>query len=941
MLWFVLLLGLASSSQAQAPTPQEKVIEISSWRDCGFISRFSPNLIPPNCLQSVNNVLFDADWSMSRRNGYTVYNSTPCTNQPIKGMWPFYADTGAKYLISFSSGQMFYSAGDGGCTSIPGLAGLSTADEMSCVQSLGYLWCTNGVDPVFKTNVISTAVVSNAPRGTLISAFRNRILISGVVGSQTELYLSGELNGDDWALNLYPNLSTSPAIIDISGVNDGDSVNCLLGQFQNQFLIGRNSDMYALSGYSNQDFALRKISQEIGCIEPKSVQEVNNVLYWLSRRGVESYTGTQITPASYPIEPTINQIISATANNRTFTVKSYQDWAAGNECAAGNGSCLSVNRVPGNLTTSLWTQQTDTQAEWEAGTVDSQLTTTSNPNSVQFSTISTLITNGNFDTYDITNWTCQSTTCGPTNTGCGYNPTDYYESGHLFRAGGYALANINGASQPNDVQILRASDNAVLATPVVCTIGDPGCAGGTIDLVALGLSTQTLRIRFGGHGNCTAVYLLSSPFVGVSSISYVGYRFVDDSPEHMNIGWSGLQQVRVNSYFDSSQSSATATYFSPLYDTGFSTPIGGNFLATISTPTGTNITFAARGCTDALTCKDWTPININDQIPFNDEFWQIMSTFTTQVSTKTPVLSLEYLKATTTGYYISECVQPSTITTWGSFRVDAVENGGSFDFWLSTGNTCNDAINPNATWYPQTENAAITISTSVAYTAARVKINLTSAEQTPKVQDMTWIWRIGTSRPPVASSTYKDRYYLFYTTSTSNTAYNDHVVIYDYNNKWTLFDDINAYSSALYLNKLYTGDSKNSGVIYIQDNGYSDAGGSFNMSFKTPDLDGGAPQEPKSFSRAYLLMSAPNGNASNTNLACNYSLNGSTVTYSLGNVQLSESGEGTGYFVAKLPFPLNQPTLGNWISLSCSYNGSSGPLNIYGLKIVYKPSMWN
>ena len=185
-----------------------------------------------------------------------------------------------------------------------------------------------------------------------------------------------------------------------------------------------------------------------------------------------------------------------------------------------------------------------------------------------------------------------------------------------------------------------------------------------------------------------------------------------------------------------------------------------------------------------------------------------------------------------------------------------------------------------------------------------------------------------------------DRYYLFYTTNTVGSPVNDHAVVYDYNKKWGLFDDIPAYSATLYLNQLYLGDSGATGTIYQMDSGYDDSGTPFTMEFKTPDLDMGNSAEIKQFDRVYLQISAPNSNPANTSISCTYTLDGSTIPYSLGTVALSEATEQYGYFNAKLPFPSGQAGRGHWISLDCSYSGANGPVNVYGLKVVYKPLNW-
>ncbi len=359
-----LLLTLFSrvpSSFSQTPGPNDQVWSMPNPKDCGLITRLAGNQIgqiSQGCLQSVDNLYYDNDWAMKRRQGISVYNPIAINNGAgigtVKGLWPFFGTDSTNYLVAFSSGQMWYSNGNGAWTAIPGTNNLTASAEMQCAQAFGSLWCTDGSDPVFFWNGTSTGTVSSAPQGTLISVFENRLWIAGVQGNFTQLYGSGFLNGQDWSLNLYPSLSTTSLIIDIGGANDGQKITCLMGEFQGKFLVGRTYDTYALAGSSNRDWTLYKFSDQIGCIEPKSIQEVNNALYWLSKRGVEQLTGTQINPVSYYIRPDVDVIISAAGNGVSKVLTSQADWQTGNLTASGPGAPISATISPGDIVVSTW-----------------------------------------------------------------------------------------------------------------------------------------------------------------------------------------------------------------------------------------------------------------------------------------------------------------------------------------------------------------------------------------------------------------------------------------------------------------------------------------------------------------------------------------------------------------------------------------------------------
>jgi hypothetical protein len=939
VLSLLLLSGIAS---AQTPSKTEQVIDISGpqslVKDCGFISRFPGDQMPSNCLQQSTNLLSDRTGVMTRRNGYSQYNLTPCTgSMPIRGLWPFFSTDGSQYLVAFSSASVYYSRGDGTCNAITGLnGGLSMIASMECVQSMGQLWCTDGVDPVFETNVVSTNVVSQAPLGTHIGAFRNRILISGVSGNLTQVYGSGELNGTDFTIPPIQ-YSTSAFIINVSGTNDGLAVTCLMGEFQNQYLIGRKYDMYGLAGYDNRDFTLRKISGQVGCIEPRSAQEVNNVFYWLSNRGIEGLTGTQITRVSYPIDPTIGLIIAASGNTRSQTITTQGDWQSGNLTASGNNAPVSATISPGDVVPSTFGVVDQSSSSFALGTFTTALTTGPYLNSVVLSSISVPIYNGNFATGDLTYWTCSQVT----NPGYLSNYCEYISSPNRAYIG---IDNISGDNSTGANAYIDIMDGTASVYRLSYTPASVAPSSQTINLASLGFSTRTLSIKYtvqlsGSQGESGYTAIQSTTFTAVSSITVSGLQ--DFSSKNMH--WS-IYTNQIDRYFSLYQSSVTpAVYTSRIFDTGFSTNVGGDFYSNVSSGSGTGLVFQIRASTSPNNDKwgPWVASSTSTPIPLISRYWQYQSTFTTSVGTSTPYMNAVGLQSATTGYYISPCITVSTPTTWGNFTADAVTNGGSLTFWLSTGATCAISTALNANWTQQVPNAQIVVTTGTATIAARILFNMDVGTETPTVNDISFNWNQGAARPPTSSMKWDDRYVLFYTTSTALNAVNDHAVIYDQNQHWQLWDDVFAGSSALYLNQPYIGDSRSTGLIYQLDSGQNDNGSAFTTTFQTADLDGGDPNMLKTFSRVYMLMSSPSGNNSAAGLTCQYSIDGSTLTYPMGSVTLSESAEQNGYFVAKFPVPSTQASTGHWFNLLCSFTGSVGPVSIHRIRIVYTPLTWD
>jgi hypothetical protein len=960
-LLFVLSLSLlALRAAAQTPSKTEQVIDAKDLQNCGLITRFPGDIINSNCFQQETNMLSDRTGVPTRRNGYSAYNGTACPgSQPIRGMWPFFAQSGIQYLIMYSSNSLFYSPGDGTCNYITQMEGqLSGTATMECTQLNGYLWCTDGIDPVFGTNVISTQAAAlngtAAPTGYHIGTFRNRLLISGIPGvgsngSASEVYLSGELNPLDYNIPAIQ-LTTSPAIISINGINDGIIVNCLMGEFQNQFLIGRNYDLWGLSGYDLSNFTLRKISSQVGCLEPRSIQEVTNVLYWLSYRGIEGYSGTQINRVSYPIDSQILPIIASAGNTETYSLASESEWQLGNLIASGPGAALSATIDPGSVVPSSWSFIEPAYDTFTVVTSTFHVSTSAYVGSVILSIDTGTIPGANTlptGSPGSGNWFFTSgSVVAVTPAACGAGSPSLY-SLEISLPG-------SCASQSNTTQESVGIFNANTSFFIV----DQTKTGPFTD----GCSTYNEPIPYQYSNNSSnqweAQFEASGQGIGGGALSPIipGNTLGDNIVYTVNYADSGGQCLVQFNIWQQPYYYLSGSYKSEIFNTEFSTPTWSPFEASVSSGQSvSSVTFTSQvSSTMAGPFDTAQNITLGSKIQSAQKQYIIYTaSFTVNYSSvsfaNVPQVNATSLSAESTGYYITPCVEVSSPSSYGNFLVDAETDGGQFTFWTSTGATCSAATNPNTTWTPQIPNSVITASTSTTYIASRVLFYVDVATEVPTLNSITFTWNNGAKRPPTASARWDDRYLLFFTTNTASNAVNDHVFIYDQNQKWQLWDDEYAASATLFQNTLYTGDSNATGIVYQQDVGSTDGinQNPFTMTFQTADFDGGDPNMNKQFSRAYFLLGAPSNSNGNAALNCNYAIDGSSLTFSLGSVSLSEAPYTNGYWVAKMAFPTpaglptDQPVTGHWLNLTCGYTGTVGPIVVHRIRVVWNPLSWD
>jgi len=898
----------------------------------GLHTRFSPNVIPETALTEALNIVIDEDVDgvVVRRNGRSRCNATAIEDaQTIRGQWRLNASDGTNYHVSFSSASFWEHSGDCVWTQIDGLNGYATDLDFDCAQGLGRLWCTN-TDVVISWDGTTTALITTAPDGSLIDVFRNRLLISNVSGSQSQIHLSGDLDGEDWTLPTIE-LSTSPADIPIGGVNDGDNVTCLMGTYGDKYLIGKENALFSLYGFSNDDFTLREISREVGCLEDRSVQEKNNRLYWLSKRGVERLSGNIIERVSDPVRDLVDIIIATAGNPREIIDTTQADFEAGeaNPNAAGPGAPMSTTISPGNVVPTTFTVTDDTLSDFNTGTITTFLEVKS-AGTVEFSTLSLSIeANGDFDD-DLDGWTCVlfgAPTCSAVTAASGMGPTQMARMDLGSPAiQGNKSKTVSLIDSDDSVLYTQALSLSISVTTVTITA--------VIDFIVP--SSGVLRIQFLNTSEGISTTLTSSTFAVFDSVSFIYQSSDDPNPLRLDVD---LIQSEAGRHFDVSQSSQIGTFTSAIFDTGFSTPTGGVFSATFTSVAGeAEVFFDIRSSTSANDDL-WTDFRATSDtltIGATQQYWQYRARFHTIITTKTAVIDTVNLVASTTGQFISQGLEPGVFASWGRFSCNLDDAGNTFLLYVSTGDSEQTVTRTTATWNLQTNNAVIAIDTA-PFIAYRVDYDFAVfvASRPMIFRDCTVRFSSSTERPPVASAVYKDRYYLSYTSSTLADAFNDHQLVLDRNDKWTLFDNTNCYSLVLYERNLYCGSSENDGFVYQQDVGDDDDGSIYVSRIRTKAFDMGYPQYRKHFEAAYFDLKFGADQESTGSMSARFVVDRGTFTHSLGSIT---TGDDTNHILdVDVPFTFTGTTEARYIQLELETSGKRLPWRLYGGRLYWRP----
>lgn len=895
----------------------------------GLVTYYSGNRLKDEESQVATNVYFDRDSGVVKRNGQVLFsNISGCTSQ-IRSMGEYDNPNGTHYLFAVCGNQTYESTG-GGFTAIG--AHISSTANVYMRPGLGYEWFSDGIDYLWYTDGVNVSSYTSAPLAKLEGIFQDRVVLGNVSGGASTLYLSGYNNGGDYTLPAVI-VDTSAVIFGLNGLNDGRNVTCISDGYRDVLILWNKDEMYGLYGSGYSTFILRKLA-DIGCDEQETVQEFDGRLKWLSSYGVYEYDGANLRRISDPIKDQVQNIIVTEPGSLSLTMDQYSDWQAGNLCASGSKACMNDILSTDNVVPSTWSVTDNfsngTFVNASSTTVPGEIT----PNGA-------FAGSGFENNFEIGALGGSTAWLNPGGVGSG-NPWlafpnnswgNFGTSCALSEFGVRFAVDANCTSSIKiTVNILDGTTSSIIASKTISGGTAGACSANFIDTSALGNSTFKIQV-IGPKGGSSDI-LLSQSFPRVNEVEFTT-ALTNTPVGGCNPGTSGNMEV-VD--FPEPLYIASSTYTSPWFDTTFSTPTPGPFAFTDYIPSdgsGT-INFAIRQANNlGGPYGPWVAITSGSIPSISNEFLQYESSFTTIHSNESPPsISNVSLSAETTGYFIANCFPTSPNAAWGLIQSNNVPGNGSLTYSVQGGASCGAATNPSGSWTSQTLNQNIGISTA-AYLGVRVLFNdpyFTPGDQ-PTLEDITVNWQSAAGRPRSASQVFDNRYWLAYSTSTSGTAYNNNVLIYDSLGHWSKFTGINAASLTTYNRQLYAGSSLGDGNVVIENQGNTDLGLPILFDYRSPDYEISAFMPVDLYDLNLEFAAVPAGYSPNVQIQ--YYVDNSALGYSLGTVPLIVGTKGLIYSTQRIADngnPLRGHTFGFEVT-----DDTTTPLTLYGAMIRFTP----
>lgn len=938
----------------------------------GMWSNVSSNKIPANAAAYIQNFYTDEQPIAEERLGTIKKEDTVLGGgKAVTGLWRFVDSNANEWLIAFSS-RTFYKSKTG--TAFTSMGVIQTVDTVpEAIDHLGKIWLTNQTDDVWWFDGSSTGAVSSAPKGRHIEKWRNRIVLANVTGSKSTVRISADGDGESWTLGGNP---TDPFSIEIGGANDGDGINCLFGSYGDTFIVGRKRDLWAVDGFDQADITVRQISDEVGCLEDRTMRESDGNLFWMSNRGVERMAGRQIERISEPVSDLADILVANATEERSELYTSQGDWEAGTQDPSGWGDTTTFAGDLSNKTTSF---TTTSQADFLGGT----FTASGFIHTYAFVDTQVALPAGRIETF----FPDPFSTFRAGTTGLNPNAGDkvslwWNKDGDSSVSGGVLTVGdsvgTNYRVTPNAASVLSRGTTFYVEVSAL-----PSCVEGGKQLYSAFVISPYDPSTGGPNGsnttgNCYYLFrangdgTFNGPYDGTAGASSDGCPTLAGSPVS-DIGMPMTFSVWTSTYAHNWSVNGNTTdgsgggagwsnfgndywYMRPsvvgdsgctvtgsmqvslvgiapqvfswnkTYDTAISSPTFDALdISTADVSAGITYTVASATATDG-TFGSETSVADGGSVSTHDRVLRLTANFDhVDYDSTASSLNDATVGAYSTGTWTSSLINVGDdISSWSIVEITEIDVDGRITYQF--GSTSTADVDSIVNW-ETIEHAEIPSIDVNPYAAFRSSFVPTASSEALRLQSLKINWNEGDFQP-LASWVFDRRYMMSFSTVSS---FNDKMLVWQKTNSWTLLDGINAASWATWRDQLYFGNSNDTGYVYQFGTGTSDDGADIESIIRFRSESFNSTFRDKEFKNLYVAYGGNTGFFGNFSMS--YVLNQDGNSYALGSTNMNTAN---GQVSAKFPFPLSNSVRGREIQHVLNKNGTGDRLKLYDLTTIYE-----
>jgi len=896
----------------------------------GLNSAYSSLNIAENEVQEALNVWFDEDSSVVKRNGFTVYGSS--TSDRYTNGWSYTDSSNNNWIITLSSNCIRASKGDGVFTVIVATVPAPVVSLVDAVSAFGNIYFVDSSQGVYYWDGTNTTYIGGSPKGSLICEFQGRLWVAGEAHpNQNRLSASEHLDPTNWTSG---SLATDPITFIVGLTDKSDGITKLYSGLNDAIYIFKRNSIHALYGFSQDDFQVRVLTSEAGCIQGNTVQPFAGGILFLSKRGFEIFDGVSPRIISKKINNQITTTLNSSFSQKSWTQDSGDDWNQGSISPPGT---LSTTTVPGDIITVsslpvVIIATNTTTADFSASSYYSYVAFDNDELKLDYAAASsrqTACCNTNLNNYSCTgNYLAQQFVA---------------DEDYLLTQVSVYCADISWTGNWN-VKILSDSSNTPGSelgrgtfsfcndgsaagdyTPTNITVSSVAVTNGSkywVQLIPAAGTSCNASNRVVWYKTNTAA-TATFPRYNVDSTVYTDHWF--------NTGLSGKTRETYGSFQSLIADSTTATkgwQFS--YDVF-------NANAVLN---GGTLTYYTATCNSKVDCESggtvWTQVIPGSSInsyPYRYIGYKVILTGPGTLAT--PIVYDTHISVGNRKRSPMLFTSPihntgSSINSFGSLVTLEDLNDGFIYYNVCTSSSSDMITSICAI---QSGNSQI-LAPINAYVQVTSSFNVTVGTQNPTIHSYSVEWNEGNRGNSPTSAIYKDKYWVSLTTNSLNSG-NDCTFVMSYNlNRDGLIwskHDINAGAYIVYKDELYHADSNSTGNVYKDYQGFNDNGAAINGYFITKDYALDSILSEKWFDGLYLISDA----LGNYNLNTSYYIDRyKTNEFALGTVVTNEQ---SGLIDIKLPFPIDSThqTFGKTITFKFGNSVLDSPMRVYGGSLSY------
>ena len=295
-------LGDTKIPAKKVKAPQRLVIMNPSK---GLNNLVSPGLIDNREFSDLMNVEYDEGGVIRKRAGYTTAGDTLTAARGLG----VYATESTRQMCTVDGGTLKYRT-TGNWSSATG-ATFTTAEDISFTQARLKLFVWDGDQGGAYFTGSAVTRPGTMPKAKFSVYYQNKHICAGVEGQPSRLYISNLTAADDFTVttggtqpqpdntndaeNGNPNVpgattfAGTPALTEANVIdirkNDGDKITGL-AIFQEVLIVFKERSIYQVTFDSSGNPTITPITYATGCVSHKSIVNVENDIYFLSREGM-------------------------------------------------------------------------------------------------------------------------------------------------------------------------------------------------------------------------------------------------------------------------------------------------------------------------------------------------------------------------------------------------------------------------------------------------------------------------------------------------------------------------------------------------------------------------------------------------------------------------------------------------------------------------------